>query len=46
MGLPMISLGAYDTTRTEFWSLYDGDLTVARAASALADYQTFYKSVS
>ena len=36
---------ANDTTRVEFWNLYDGDFTVADANRALADYQHFYNHV-
>jgi len=36
---------ANDTTRVEFWNLYDGDLTVAEANRALAEYQHFYNHV-
>ena len=36
---------ANDTTRVEFWNLYDGDLTVTEANRALAEYQHFYNHV-
>ena len=36
---------ANDSSRTEFWSLYAGDLTVKDASPALAEYQYFYNHV-
>lgn len=36
---------ANDSSRTEFWSLYDGHLTVKAASPALAQYQRFYNQV-
>ena len=36
---------ANDSSRTEFWNLYDGNLTVKDAAPALAEYQHFYNHV-
>ena len=36
---------ANGTARLEFWNLSDGDLTVAEAGPALADYQRFYNEV-
>ena len=36
---------ANDSTRVEFWNLYDGDFTVAAANAALADYQRFHNDV-
>ena len=34
------------SARIEFWSLYDGPLTVASVAPALARFEFFLKSVS
>ena len=36
---------ANDTTRVEFWNLYDGDFTVAAATTALAEYQHFHNHI-
>ena len=36
---------ANDRSRTEFWNLYDGNLTVKNASPALAEYQRFYNHV-
>ena len=36
---------ANDSSRTEFWNLYDGNLTVKNAGPALAEYQRFYNHV-
>lgn len=36
---------ANDTTRVEFWNLYDGAFTVDAANRALAEYQHFYHHV-
>ena len=36
---------ANDSSRTEFWNLYDGNLTVKNAGPALAEYQHFYNHV-
>ena len=36
---------ANDTTRVEFWNLYDGEFTVAEASTALAKYQHFHNHV-
>ena len=36
---------ANDRSRTEFWNLYDGNLTVKNAGPALAEYQRFYNHV-
>lgn len=36
---------ANDSTRVEFWNLYRGELTVADANPALADYQHFHNHV-
>ena len=36
---------ANDTTRVEFWNLYDGEFTVEAANRALADYQHFHNHV-
>ena len=36
---------ANDSTRVEFWNLYQGELTVADASRALADYQHFHNHV-
>ena len=36
---------ANDSTRVEFWTLYDGDFTVAVASNALAGYQNFHSHV-
>ena len=36
---------ANDSTRVEFWNLYDGHFTVADANRALADYQHFHNQV-
>ena len=36
---------ATDSSRTEFWTLYSGELTVAEAAPALAKFQHFYNTV-
>ena len=36
---------ANDTTRVEFWNLYDGEFTAAAANRALADYQHFHNQV-
>ena len=33
---------ANDSARVEFWNLYTGELTVAAAGAALAEYQHFY----
>ena len=34
-----------DTTRVEFWKLYDGEFIVDAANRALADYQCFHNYV-
>lgn len=36
---------ANDSSRTEFWNLYDGNLTVKDASPSLAEYQHFYNHV-
>ena len=36
---------ANDSSRTEFWNLYEGNLTVKEAGPALAEYQHFYNHV-
>ena len=36
---------ANDSTLVEFWTLYDGDFTVAVASNALAGYQNFHSHV-
>ena len=36
---------ANDSSRTEFWNLYDGNLTVKNTGPALAEYQRFYNHV-
>ena len=36
---------ANDASRTEFWALYSGELTVAEAAPALAKFQHFHNTV-
>lgn len=36
---------ANDSSRIEFWNLYDGHLTVHDASPALAEYQHFYNQV-
>ncbi|MCY4277193.1 MAG: integrase core domain-containing protein [Gammaproteobacteria bacterium] len=36
---------ASDASRTEFWALYSGELTVAEAAPALAKFQHFHHTV-
>lgn len=36
---------ANDSSRTEFWNLYQGNLTVKDAGPALAEYQHFYNQV-
>ncbi len=36
---------ANDSARVEFWNLYTGELTVAAAGAALADYQHFYNYI-
>ena len=36
---------ANDSTRDEFWNLYQGHFTVADANQALADYQHFHNQV-
>lgn len=36
---------ANDSSRVEFWNLYDGHLTVKEAGPALAEYQRFYNHI-
>ena len=36
------SCSGSDTLRAEFWSLYDGPLTVAAVTPALAKYEFFF----
>ena len=36
---------ANDSTRVEFWNLYDGDFTAAEANRALADHRHFHNHV-